>query len=258
VLDPAIPMPLYAQLAARLRGQIAEGVYRPGQRIPSEHELAAGFGVGRPTVRQATEMLVRERLLSRLRGSGTYVREAPPDVDLFSEAGTLSSFAKQGIRLEARILGPVRRRRVARGAVQPFAGRTAYFVTRRGAVRGLPVLLEEMYFDPVAFPRLDKQALSGRSLSQMAKERFFLKPTRASQRFFCCALDARRAESLELPVGAPVLKIERTVDFEGAPAALFAELYCRTDGVAFSQTISLRDPPPSDDRGSGESGDERP
>lgn len=234
--------PLYAQIAACLKAQIAAGQYAPGSRLPSEHELCARFKVGRPTARQATSLLVEERLIERRRGSGTYVCESPPEVDLFSAGGTLASFEKSGVPLETRLLGRPRRRRVPADAKQPFAGRTAFFVARRGSIAGVPVLLEEMYFDPGAFPNLDRVALGGRSLSELARERYLLRPISTEQRFSLVAADAERARSLSLDAGSAVLKVERTLDFASAEKALFAELFCRTDQVLFTQRFALDRP----------------
>jgi GntR family transcriptional regulator len=242
VLDLLNSVPLYAQIAARLKAQIQAGQYAPGSRIPSEHELSARFKVGRPTARQATSVLVEERVLERRRGSGTYVCESPPEVDLFSAGGTLASFEKSGVPLETRLLGRLRRRRVPLEAKQPFAGRSAFFVARQGSIAGVPVLLEEMYFDPEAFPDLDRVALGGRSLSELARERYLLRPLSTEQRFSLVALDAERAKSLLLDRGTPVLKVERTLDFAGAPRGVFAELFCRTDQVLFTQRFALDRP----------------
>ena len=62
-------IPLYHQLADVLRERIRAGQYPAGDRIPSEPELSRTFGIGRPTVRQATDLLVRQRCLERRRGS---------------------------------------------------------------------------------------------------------------------------------------------------------------------------------------------
>jgi len=67
------PVPLYRQLADRLSAAIERGRFPVGERIPSEHELSRRYGVGRPTVRQATEVPVRRGLLRRRRGAGTCV-----------------------------------------------------------------------------------------------------------------------------------------------------------------------------------------
>jgi DNA-binding GntR family transcriptional regulator len=56
-----------------LSKQIETREYRPGDRIPSEHELAAMFKVHRMTVRQAIDKLVEDHLLVRKRRSGTFL-----------------------------------------------------------------------------------------------------------------------------------------------------------------------------------------
>jgi len=52
---------------------INTGQFKPGDKLPSEHTLAQQFDASRQTVRHATEELVERGLLTRQRGSGTYV-----------------------------------------------------------------------------------------------------------------------------------------------------------------------------------------
>ena len=68
-------IPLYHQIADRLRTGIASGAYPPDSRLPTEHELAAQLGVSRPTVRQALDLLAREGMVVRVKGSGTFAAE---------------------------------------------------------------------------------------------------------------------------------------------------------------------------------------
>jgi DNA-binding FadR family transcriptional regulator len=58
-----------------LRALIARGHYQPGDRLPTERELALGLGVSRPTVREVIRRLSDAALLEPRRGSGTYVAE---------------------------------------------------------------------------------------------------------------------------------------------------------------------------------------
>jgi DNA-binding GntR family transcriptional regulator len=101
------------------------------------------------------------------------------------------------------------------------------------------VLLEEMYFDPEVFPGLDRLSLAGRSLSELARERYLLRPEAVEQRFSVAALDAERAKSLELAPRSHVLCVERTLDFAGTRGAFCALLWCRTDTVSFTQRLAL-------------------
>src|SRR3546814_8698254 len=65
-------VPLYVQLAAKLRAAIADGDVDSGT-LPSERLLSERTGASRVTVRKAIEQLVEEGLLTRRQGSGTYV-----------------------------------------------------------------------------------------------------------------------------------------------------------------------------------------
>jgi GntR family transcriptional regulator len=104
MLNPESPIPLYHQLATILTERIRQGAYRPGDRIPSENHLAAMYGIGRPTVRQAMELLIQKSLLIRKRGSGTYVQSPKKEVDLLSLTGTMSSFHKKGLSTTTKIV----------------------------------------------------------------------------------------------------------------------------------------------------------
>ncbi len=69
--------PLPTQLADRLRQRIADGHWEPGTRLPSEQELAAEYGVSRPTVRSAVARLVDGGMLRVRHGAGTFVTSHP-------------------------------------------------------------------------------------------------------------------------------------------------------------------------------------
>ena len=63
-----------AGIAAYLRRAILDGVYRFGERLPAERQLAAALSVSRSTVRESLRMLEADKMVSRRLGSGSYVR----------------------------------------------------------------------------------------------------------------------------------------------------------------------------------------
>ncbi len=67
------PKQIYEQVSERIRADIRNGQFAPESRLPSERELAARFGVGRPAVREAIGALQNEGLVVTRRNSGTYV-----------------------------------------------------------------------------------------------------------------------------------------------------------------------------------------
>lgn len=237
MLNPASPLPLYQQLAELLSRDIVSGSLPPGARLPSEPELSRRHRIGRPTVRQATELLVQRGLIERRRGSGTFVRTAPRRVDLFSLGGTLSSFREGGFDLTSKLLGKLTLRRVPTDADNPFSERRAFVLTRLSHLDEKPVLLERLYFDPEVFVGLDTLPLVGASLSRIVEERYYLKATFAEQTFRVVVPGADVRDALELGARTPLLLVKRALFFPHAPRAVFGELYCRTEELAFSQTI---------------------
>jgi GntR family transcriptional regulator len=237
VLNPHSPVPLYHQLADILLGKIRAGEYPLGGRIPSEHQLAEAYGIGRPTARQATDLLVRKRILVRKRGSGTYVRADENEVDLFSLAGTISAFHKRGISVVSRILEQTQLQQVGRDPENPFAEGKAYFVSRLSRVEEMPVLLEYIYLHPDMFPGIDAIDLTDRSLSQIVEERYFLRPTGGKQTFRIGYVHGEKAHHLGVTTSSPILLVKRFLHFAPAENAIFSELYCRTDQFVFSQNI---------------------
>lgn len=72
-VDPASPLPLGDQIAACVRGAIADGTVRSGERLPSARDLAASLGVNMHTVLRGYQRLREEGLLELRRGRGAVV-----------------------------------------------------------------------------------------------------------------------------------------------------------------------------------------
>jgi len=73
--------PLYESVTARLRDAIAEGQFRPGERMPSTKELSATMNVSLVTAHRALQELRELGLLERSRGKGTFVARGEPAGD---------------------------------------------------------------------------------------------------------------------------------------------------------------------------------
>ena len=74
-IDPRSPVPLYEQIAARIRVAVAAGEYAAGAALPSVRQLSAQLRVNPATVVQAYRDLEREGFVEMRHGSGTFVRE---------------------------------------------------------------------------------------------------------------------------------------------------------------------------------------
>lgn len=237
MLNPQSPLPLYRQLADLLAARIRSGELAPGSRIPSEHQLAAAYNIGRPTARQAIDTLVRKGLLRRRRGSGTYVCEPQQEIDLFSLEGTSASFVKKGVATETKILAPISGRHVNGQTDNPFNERQAFFFSRLTMVQNVPVVVEDLYLSTDLFAGIDAVDLEGRSLSAIAYEYYHLQPTGGKQRFQIGYAAGRRASQLQVCADVPVLVVHRYLHFPHQPNGVYSQLWCRSDQFAFTQTI---------------------
>ena len=86
-------------LAQDLRARIRAGEWRPGERMPSEPELARRRTVSRSSMRAAIAMLEEEGYVSRRHGSGTYVTHRPAlPHDLGRNFGVSSLIASTGLQ----------------------------------------------------------------------------------------------------------------------------------------------------------------
>lgn len=73
VFKPISPKKISAQIAEQIRSSILSGEFTPGDKLPPERELAEMFGVSRPSVREALNMLAASGLVMSYQGGGTVV-----------------------------------------------------------------------------------------------------------------------------------------------------------------------------------------
>ncbi|MFT6023006.1 MAG: GntR family phosphonate transport system transcriptional regulator [Ascidiaceihabitans sp.] len=71
--------PIWKAIATNLRDAIAQNLYGPGDKLPTEAALAARYGVNRHTVRQALADLADSGLVHARRGAGVFVMQTPTD-----------------------------------------------------------------------------------------------------------------------------------------------------------------------------------
>ena len=95
---------MHRQLAQRLRDAIAGGLYKDGGRIPTEPQLIRRYGVSRITARQAVDALVREGLVVRQQGKGTFVSGPVVHHDLLELRGVFDQLVAHGLNPKTRLL----------------------------------------------------------------------------------------------------------------------------------------------------------
>jgi GntR family transcriptional regulator len=97
----------YLRISSTIEEDIRAGKFRHGHRLPSEHWLAAHFGVSRMTIRQALAELAHRQLITTRAGSGSYITF--DDQPLEWTQGWSRAMMRHGARVESRVLhfGPL-------------------------------------------------------------------------------------------------------------------------------------------------------
>jgi GntR family transcriptional regulator len=188
----------YARIVAQIERGIADGSLAPGDRLPPERELAVAHGVSRMTVRQALQMLESRGLLRRSigRSGGSFVAQPKLERDLGTFSGLSEQLRRQGVAAGARVV-----------SAEEEDG--AVVIVRVRLADGEPFALERSRFPADRFAGLLDLDLTG-SLYDLLAEHFDAAPVRAVERIEPVLADAGEAEALALPVGAPLMLVDRT------------------------------------------------
>ena len=206
----------YTQIAHYLRGRVAAG--SPGDRLPSDAELCARFGVSRMTARQAVQLLVNEGLLYRRRGQGTFVAPRPVPRLLGSPLSFTESMRRRGLRASSKIV----RARIGEPtpedveALRLGEGDAVVLLERLRLADGVPMALESAVLVPVLAVLLQED-LEQMSL-HAAMERLGRIPTQAHARVTARPATAAERRLLDLPPKSMLVCERRVItDQHGQP-----------------------------------------
>jgi len=74
---------LYKEIATAIKQQLSDGVYKPGDKLPTERALSESFGVGRAVIREAMILLEAEGFIDIRKSSGVYVLKTDTIINSF-------------------------------------------------------------------------------------------------------------------------------------------------------------------------------
>ena len=211
---------LWSAIAETLAAEIAGGHYRPGDKLPSEAELSARFGVNRHTVRHALATLAERGLVRSRRGAGVFVESRPMDYPIGRRVRFHRNLAASGrmaareiLRVETRGADP---REAAALALEP--GATVHVFEGISLADGVPLALFRSVFPAARFPDLPRQLDATPSVTQALAASGVTDYTRADTRLTAKLATATQALHLRLREGAPILRaVSVNVDAAGRP-----------------------------------------
>lgn len=103
-LDPQSPVPLYQQLVEQVRGMIALGALKAGDRLPTVRDLAVQARINRNTAARAIQQLEHEGVVRTRVGQGTFVADCAVHVDREARGAAVDT-ALDRLLVEAHLAG---------------------------------------------------------------------------------------------------------------------------------------------------------
>lgn len=235
------PLPLYAQLADVLRGQIADGTWGPGDGLPSEGELCDLHDVSRTAVRQALATLVEEGLVHKERGRGTFVRRHPVAGLVIQEVrGLAHEMALHGKAVTSRVTGLVIETLPPDAAVLLHApmGSPGIRLDRVRMLDGEPLARTQTWLPSPRFDFLLECSLDDVSLYDVLEHERGIHPVAGYRKIEAEAATGRVAKDLAVRSGTPVLKVTASnEDADRRPFEWYVAWY-RADLVAFEMLVA--------------------
>ncbi|OHV77422.1 GntR family transcriptional regulator [Rhizobium sp. LCM 4573] len=231
--------PLYLKLRQTLEDAIQSGRLAHGDALPAERDLADYANVSRVTVRKAVDDLVKDGLLARRQGSGTFV--VKPVSKVQQPLSQLTSFtedmARRGLETRAEWL--------ERGLFHPSPEEMMMLglapgtmVARLGRLRianDMPLAIERASLSAEFLP--DPRKVDTSLYAELEKTRS--RPVRAIQRISACNVKNPDAGLLAVPVGAAGLSIERISYLASGRVVEFTRSLYRGDAYDFVAELTI-------------------
>lgn len=240
-IDRSSYEPAYAQLVRILLGQIADGVFRPGDRLPSEAQLCERYGVSGMTVRRVINILADQGVVIAEQGRGTFVKPLELGTATF-DLQQLQQIFREGqstvTLLEARITSATERT-ASKLAIE--VGDRLVFIRRLILQSEKPMLLHREYviYDPtrpLVEAEMEVTALrglfDGAGGSDLKRGDLTVEAT---------VLTEEEATLLHSEAGMPAFRLEHIFyDFDDRPVS-WGWFICSGDRLRFTAAIGVPD-----------------
>jgi GntR family transcriptional regulator len=229
------PIPLHHQVFRDLKAALDGNEWAPGDRMPSERELAERYGCSVITVRHALGELVREGRIERTRGRGTFVLQPRIDRNIAGSMSFAEEMQRRGLDSATRVV--TARIEAAGAAVASTLGLAAdapvVYLERVRLGGGEPLILEQARLPSERFPGLLAFDLEHRSLYDILDERYGTRIVRAREMVEPVVLHRREASLLEVPTRSLALQIDGVAHAaDGSPVEV-ARSFVRGDRTRY-------------------------
>lgn len=220
--------PLYAQIRQELEQDILDKKQKPGDKLPSEKEVAVRFGVSRMTARRAIDQLVSQGWLKRVQGKGTYVIERVPHSQhvgitrwSFERIEECQEISREVLRIEE--LSPSMR---VANALRTIPGEKVVQITGILLIDDAPVGYFVDHIPQLLVTDIHVWTLDDSSLTTFLSQQYGLEFGKVTERIRAVPADEEAMSILDVEAGTPLLEVDDLIYLEsGIPVILSNTLY---------------------------------
>jgi GntR family transcriptional regulator len=235
--------PLYFQISEQLREKIT-GELSPGDRIPSENELISEYGVSRNTARLAIDTLIKQGLVYRVKGKGTYITSERLQYGLYQLVSFTEETLRRGMRPSSKVL------RIQRIKAPPkieqrmrlSSDQEVFLIERLRLANGKPMALNISYLPCHLCPNIDQEDLQNGSIYHIIENKYNLLIGYANQDLKPTIASDYEAELLKIKTGCALLLVEGIACLVDDTPIEYAKLLYRGDLFEFP-IQAVRRPP---------------
>lgn len=212
--------PVWKSIAATLEGDIASGHYAAGDKLPTEAELSARFGVNRHTVRRALGDMAERGILRTRRGAGVFVEAPPAEYPIGRRVRFHQNIAATGRLPEKRVLRVETRAcdSAEAKALGLAAGDPVLVYEGLSLAGGAPIAHFESVFPVARVPGLAAALTETSSVTKALRLCGIPDYTRRDTRLTAERASPTQALHLNLREGDPLLKsVGLNIDPDGRP-----------------------------------------
>ena len=227
--------PIYYQLQELLVGKIESGEFRPGDKLPSENELAAQYDISRNTAQKAIRALVNWGLAQRVQGKGTFVCNKSITLSITASLSMTSQIIGLNKEPQSHML---QAKRI--DASNDIANKLniskddpVYMIQRIRLVDKMPLMLQTSYI-PVGFlPGLLEKELEDSSLMEIITRDYGIEIDNASEVMRAVSVTKFEGEILGIAEDSPAFLLQRRTYLNDGRVLEYAKTIVRGDKSKF-------------------------
>jgi GntR family transcriptional regulator len=231
----SIAQPLHETIRSWIESEIEKGHLKPDEKLPSENELCAKFGVSRITVRRALQTLESCQLIYRCQGVGSFVGSGKTTQPLVHFTDFMEDMRRAGLKGTSIVVQTTLE--TAEGDVaerlQVKEGLKVYRLDRLRLGDGEPIAFDITYLPMVYGQLLDGLDLSQRTLFSVFETEYDIVIKGGTIHISGAAATDYLAEHLGIREGQPLLQLNRYAYTVNDKPLYWQKRFYRNDRVSY-------------------------